>query len=217
MKYTTIAIADDSQMFRYLIKKILLDKDFLIDIEATNGKELIDKIEMAPSIPNICILDIGMPVMDGYSAIEILRKRWPSIKVLIFLQHYHNYAIGTMIRAGAKGFISKEENSQCLLEAIISINTQGYYCSDYVNKKMFQCMEKSQMDLPKFTSFEKRLIAILCTDMQYSDIAKKLFISKHTVEKHKQNISKKTGINSREGLMLFAIQNDLFNLDFSRI
>ena len=82
---------------------------------------------------------------------------------------------------------------------------------------MFQRVEKGQIVLPKFTSFEKRLIALFCTDMQYSDIAKKLFISKHTVEKHKQNISRKIGINSREGLMLFAIQNDLFNLDFSQI
>ena len=208
--FTSIAIADDSEMFRYVMKKIISDtSDFKITIEAGDGKELIEKFEKSFLMPKICILDIGMPVMDGYATIKVLTKRWPYVKVLVLSHYYHEYAIGSMIQMGAKGFISKEENPECIVEALISLKEDQYYYSKYVNKEMFAQANKGKMNLPTFTSVEKRLLGMFCTDLQYSEIAEMLFISKHTIEKHKQNISRKTGIHSREGLMLFAIQNDL--------
>lgn len=207
-----IAVADDSHMFRYVLKKRIEEMEgFQIAVEASNGKELIDKLENSYHIPHICVLDIGMPVMDGYKAIELMRKRWPSIKVLAFSQYHHDYAICTMIRSGARGFISKSEDTECLYDALMSIKNEGYYYSKHATREMFDKIEKGKMNLPVFTSVERSLLALFCKDMKYSEIAGKLFISTHTIEKHKQNISKKIGINSREGLILFAIQNDLYN------
>jgi two-component system invasion response regulator UvrY len=207
-----IAIADDNPMFRYLLKKSIGEmNDFHITIEACNGKDLIDKLEAAYRLPQICILDIGMPVMDGYKAIEIIMKKWPSVRVLAFSQFYHDYAIGTMINAGARGFISKQEDILSLESALISIKENGYYYSRHATREMFEGVKKGSTVLPVFTSVERSLLSLFCKDMQYSEIASKLFISTHTIEKHKQNISRKLGIHSREGLMLFAIQNDLIS------
>jgi len=209
----SVAIADDCQVFRYLMRKIISDSDdFNITIEAANGKELISNLGRSARLPQICVIDIGMPVMDGYKTIELIMKRWPYIKVLVYSQYYHPYAIGTMIKLGAKGFISKTENTKCILEALASIKEHGYFYSKYVTKQMFEMANNAHGEIPQFTSVEKHLLALFCTDMQYSKIAEKLHISKNTIEKHKQNISRKIGINSREGLMLFAIQNDLLDL-----
>jgi two-component system, NarL family, invasion response regulator UvrY len=207
---TRVAIADDNPMFRYLLnKKIAEMNDFQIVIEATNGLELIDKIKQSYALPQICILDIGMPVMDGYTAIKIIIKKWSSIKVLVFSQYHHDYAIGYMLVSGARGFISKEENTECLYDALVGIRDNGYYYSKYADKKLFELAAQFRLKPPAFTQMEKKLIALFASDESYKDIAQKLFTSVHTVQKHKQNIFKKTGINSREGLILFALKNEL--------
>jgi len=210
--FSYVAIADDNPMFRYLLQKRIAEMEFYtIVIEAINGKDLIEKLKKTARLPHICILDIGMPEMNGYEAIKIIMKRWPAISVLVFSQYYHTYVVGTMIKLGAKGFISKQDDTDCLYDAIASIKAQGYYYSKYATKEIFEQVHKGKLEQPIFTPIEIKLLNMFCQDMQYSEIAKRLGVSTHTIEKHKQNISFKTRIKSREGLILFAIQNDLFD------
>ncbi len=209
-KSSFIAIAEDSSMFHYILRKVIAEMDcFQITIEVSNGKELIDKLEKAYQLPEICILDIGMPVMNGYEAIRVIKKRWPSVRVLVFSQHYHSYVVGTMLNAGASGFISKDENPEYLIEAIRSVKEYGCFYSNHAPKEMFDKVEKGVLVIPEFTKIEKKLIPYLSSDLQYKEIAAKLFMSIHTLIKHKQNILKKIGLDSREGLILFSIINEL--------
>ncbi len=117
-----------------------------------------------------------------------------------------------MIKMGAKGFISKEENIDILADALINIKEMGYYYSPKATKEMFSESGKGLFIIPDFTPVEKEILSLMCRDLGYNEIAQKLYKSIHTIEKHKQNISKKIGIYSREGLILFAIKNELVNI-----
>ena len=107
-----------------------------------------------------------MPIMDGYTAIKIMMKRWPTIKVLALSQFHDVYAIGTMLTSGASGFISKEENIDCLNDALLSIRDNGYYFSKYAGKELFEAAKRVKMKMPEFTQTEKKLLSLFCTDMQ---------------------------------------------------
>lgn len=161
-------------MYQFMINKLISETvDFRITIAASNGQDLIDKIERSTSLPHLCILDIGMPLMDGYKTIDVIKHKWPTIKVLIF-SYYHPYAIGIMLQSGAWGFISKAEKPSVLIDAIINIKETGYYYTEYITKEMFR--QAAQKRLPLFTPVEKQILSLISGGLQYDEIAQAIGI-----------------------------------------
>jgi len=205
-----VAVVDDNKIYRYIAKnKISEMSGVIVIIEADNGEDLISKLKVSPIVPQICILDLFMPVMNGYETIKILSEEWPLIRTLVVSQFCQSYAIENMLSLGARGFISKEDMLHCLPEAVLEIAANGFYYSSLVGRDLFDGAKKKKIAPIQFTNVEKEIISLLCQDLQYNEIASRLFKSPRTIEKHKQNISHKIGISSREGLILFAIKNEL--------
>lgn len=204
-----IAIAEDDELQRFALRiKMQFYKEFDIIIEESNGKKLIEAITVSDIKPDICILDIGMPVLNGYDTLPVLKRLWPNIRVLVLTAYTGKYSIVTMLKNGVNGLLPKYE-IQYLHNALISIFKTGYYYSKCATKEMFDSVENGKIEIPKITSKELEVIQYMCSGLSLTEIARNLYISLGTLYKHRDNLFRKLNIHSREGLIMFALYNDL--------
>src|SRR6185312_7485835 len=175
-----IAIAEDMAIVREGLRRIINSyENFKVTIEAGDGKELLDKLFVAEQLPDLCLLDIGMPVLNGYETIEAIKKIWPSMKVLILTVFIENYVIQSMIKKDANAFLSKNCTHEELYEALLTVYTEGYYYSNltkaYISPKNTQEIKLSERN---------RLFLSLCcnTELTYKEMADVMCISKRSVE-----------------------------------
>jgi len=134
-----ITIVDDHPSLREGICLILKNnEEFIIDFQANNGIELINYLETISAFPDVIILDVSMPEMDGYETIKEISNRWPNLKVLMFSMYEEPLMIEHMIAYGARGFLVKNTSPQLLIQALIDIQTQGYFYSKYATYELFE-------------------------------------------------------------------------------
>jgi two-component system, NarL family, invasion response regulator UvrY len=223
---TRIAIADDHSLFRKGLIK-LLDEDryeLLYDVE--NGKILIDKIrENDPVLPDIVIMDIEMPGMNGYETVAWLKDNYPAIKVLVVSMVDREEAIVRMLKLGVKGYLSKEMEPEDLHAALQSIMKKNYYYTDFVTNKLVHSLQSGDHDTePKsemlqnhelwdtLNTKQKEFIRQACTEMTYEEIAEKMFLSPKTIDGYRDAVFEKFGVKNRVGLVLYAVKNKLVTL-----
>ena len=207
-----LAVAEDDPLHLYLIQKLLKpNKHFSILFTATNGGDLIDLLGTAATLPDIIVLDISMPVMSGYETLPAIKKKWPGIKVLVLSAYSRDYSIVRFLKDGASGFLSKNHMDE-LGTALLSIYENDYYYSKHASKDIFTKVQKGKMDAPDISEKEMELLTLMCSGDSYEDIATKMSISKRTVEVHRDNLFKKFNVNSRPGLIMFALQNEIVPL-----
>ncbi len=151
----SIAVADDHQVVRSGITT-LLDKmpGFKVTIEAENGLDLINKIHSSKTLPTICIIDINMPIMDGFATVAVLKERWPEIGVLVLSVHNDERYVIRMIQLKANGFLPKNSNAEDLRDAIIAITQEGIYYSDAETRKFMRAVLRNEISLPKLSALE---------------------------------------------------------------
>jgi len=207
----SLAIADDHSLFRESLCNYFNNLDtFEVLFDAGNGKELIDKIEKFSSVPDVCLLDLRMPVMNGYSTLQYLVDNHPQIKILILSSSENEEIITTMIKHGAKGFLSKRCELSQLEDAINNVHTKGFHYNDFV----CNCHLKIA-NLPNLTSIEREFLAYCSLDLSYKEIAVKMKISNRKVESLRESTFDKLNVSSRVGLVLFAVKNDFILPDIS--
>jgi two-component system, NarL family, invasion response regulator UvrY len=223
---TRIAIADDHSLFRKGLIK-LLDEDryeLLYDVE--NGKILIEKLlEMEPILPDIVIMDIEMPGMNGYETVSWLRDNYPGIKVLVVSMVDREEAIVRMLKLGVKGYLSKEMEPEDLHAALQSIIKKNYYYTDFVTNKLVHSIQNGDQDVEAKSDIlhnhelwdslnqrQKDFIRYACTEMTYEEIAEKMFVSPKTVDGYRDAVFERFGVKNRVGLVLYAIKNKLISL-----
>jgi two-component system, NarL family, invasion response regulator UvrY len=203
-----IAFAEDHSLVRNgIIELIHNSSPFRVIADAENGKELINKITALSPTPDICILDINMPVMDGYSTITELKQMYPEMRFLILTISDIEYSIIRMIKRGANGYLVKRCKIQELLEAIMTIYTHEYYYSAFASEKVFRMIRSNK--IPELSKKELEFLTLCCSDLSYSAIAEIMYISTRTVEGYQKRVSAKLNIHSRIGLALFAMQSGL--------
>ena len=150
-----IAYADDHDIVRKGIGELINSfADCNVRIEVSNGQELIDAMERSAILPDICLLDIFMPVMNGLEALIQIRKRWPDMKVLVLTGHNTDYYLIQMIRAGANGFMQKNCSPKELEIAIKSVHEHGIFHSEIMTYKFFHSVMMKEINLPSFTENE---------------------------------------------------------------
>lgn len=202
-----LAVADDHEIFRRGLKALLsTNSDFQIDIEASDGKELITKLSDAEVLPSVCILDVSMPVMNGYETMRCINKKWPQLKVLALSMYGNETSIINMIRSGARGYVLKGSPSEEIEQAIMSVIEDGYYHSginSLLLSTLIQNKNNSALDL---SPNELKFLELVCSDRTYSDIADIMSISARTVDGYRDSLFKKFNVKKRTSLAIRAMQ-----------
>jgi len=198
-----IAIADDHELFLDGICNIINSfRGCNIIIKANNGNELLDKLSTADILPNICILDIRMPILDGYKTLDGIKKKWPQIKVLILTMYVEKYVRQKITALGADGYLIKNSNPKELEVAINTIANGGAY---FYNPEIKAITKKKDTKLiPNISEREMDFLKMCCTSMTYDEIATILKVSVRTVQSYQNSLSEKLGIKSRTQLAIFA-------------
>lgn len=206
---------DDHTLLRTALAK-LIDSfdDYVVYFEAENGEEL-KRIMNKKVIPEIVLLDVNMPGMNGYETAEWLYKHYPQVKVLALSMLSDDHAIIRMLKSGAKGYIMKSADPDELLLALNSVMEKNFYLSEYISGKIIGGLNRN-MDVPDdpvpLTEKEKEFLRLVCSDLSYKEIAEKMFVSQRRVDDHRDALFEKLKLRSRVGLVLYAIKNGIFEI-----
>ena len=214
-----IAIAEDNEyLSKSLVEKLSLFPDsFSVIFVARNGKEIVDYVA-SDKKPDIILMDIEMPVMDGIKATEIIKSLFPEIKIIMLTVFDDDEKIFNAIKAGANGYLLKDETVERIVEGIEMVFQGGAPMSATIAAKTLDMLKKSDNVIDKVinteTNLSKREVEILeqlKLGYDYNKIAEKLFISPFTVRKHIENIYRKLQVNNKIQAVQKAIQNRIIN------
>lgn len=206
-----IAIVDDHTLFRNGVAALMREFDDLqVLFEADNGYQLQQMITRHP-LPQVILMDINMPVLDGYGATTWLKANHPTVKVLALSMFEDDKAVIQMLKCGACGYLLKESGPREVHEAIKVIADKGMYINDLVSSKMVRSLTNTE-SVPVFSKNEAAFIELCCTELTYKEIADQMFISPRTVDNYREALFQKLNLKSRIGLVLYAIQNDMVKL-----
>ncbi|WP_347372812.1 response regulator transcription factor [Aequorivita sp. Q41] len=208
MKYSVVVV-DDHFLLSQAIGGLVQDfKNFEVLYLCSNGSELLEKLKDSANIPDIVLMDIKMPILNGIETTEILKNKFPTIKVLALSIEEDEYTILKMLRAGAKGYLMKDTKKDILEEALMGLVQNGQYYTNTVSQILVDSLDKDVDTEIKPKEFE--FIKLACTDMNYKEIAEAMYCSYKTVEGYRDSLYRKLGIRNRIGLVLFAIHHNLF-------
>ena len=209
-----IAIVEDiNRIAETLEEKILLSSDFTVVIRATTGKEIIQHLQKNHSI-DVIIMDINMPEMNGIETYKIIRKKYPSIKVIILSMHQENSFMADLIIRGVNGFVTKGSSIDTLMETINGVNEKGFYFKQNINSEIVKALnknEKAEKEIELLTTREIEILKLICKGDSHKQIAGKLFITTRTVDFHKANLYKKTNTNCPANLYEYAVKKGLIS------
>lgn len=214
-KKTAIAIVDDHTLFRKGIASLLTESDEIeILFDASHGLEMKQMIDRN-ALPEVILMDINMPHMDGYAATKWVTKTFPQVKVLALSMYDDDKPIIDMLKSGAGGYLLKESKTTDLIHAIKTIANHGYFMNNLVSGKLIRSLqdntpEKNNID--QISVNEKKFLQHCCSELTYKEIADQMNLSPHTIDNYRESLFQKFEIKSRTGLVLFAIRNELIKL-----
>lgn len=210
----TVAIVDDHLLFSRSLEKLINSfHNFRVVFLSRNGKDLQDRLQCGNCTPKIILLDINMPVMDGFETAEWLTKNYPNIKILALSMDDNEQTILKMLRKGAKGYLLKDINPEILNLALNELETNGYYHSVKVSESLLHSLVSDEngngLDLKEN---EMTFIKLACTEMTYKEIADVMGLSPKTIDGYRQDLFKRFKIKNRVGLVIFALKKNLMKL-----
>jgi len=202
-----VAIADDHTLLRNGLAD-LIDSfgAYKVVLQAGNGVELIGQLTKAEILPHICILDINMPVLDGFGTLIQIRKMMPAMKVLALSMYNNEFTIIRMLRSGANGYLLKNCHPNEFKQALQEIYDHGFYETGAAE------MNKLNNDPISITPKELEFLKLCCSELAYKEIADKMSISPRTVEDYRDNLFKKLKLNTRTGLVIYALKCGIVGL-----
>jgi DNA-binding NarL/FixJ family response regulator len=205
----TIAIVDDHVLIAQAIKGIIANfENFETICECENGQELIDKITTRHIVPDIVLLDISMPVMDGFQTANWLQKNHPEILVMVLSMQNDEQNVIKMVKNGAKSYLLKNSHPRELESALLKLVENGFYYPEWASKIIFSSINKiSNEALSKLTDREKEFLKYTITEKSYKEIAELMYCSPRTVESYRDNLFEKLNLKTRVGLAVYAIKN----------
>ncbi|MEN2402717.1 response regulator transcription factor [Flavobacterium sp. MC2016-06] len=210
-----IALVDDEVLFRKGIA-FLLQREDNIDIlfEASNGEELISLLNDIETKPDIIVMDLKMPVLNGVEATKIIRKAFPDIKIIALTSYDTKSFIANMIQVGAVAYLIKNTTPKDLIKTINEVSKKGFYYDESVLKTIQDTIVSSKntkgcLETSFLSPREIEILQLICLQKTTSEIAEHLFLSPRTVEGHRNNLLLKTESRNIAGLVVYAIQNEI--------
>jgi len=214
MSTIKIAIADDYKIFREGLKVgFSADENLEVIMEADNGEDLLKALET--SAPDVIIMDLKMPIMDGMEATKAVRKKYPAIKVLVVTMYDDDKFIIHLMENGANGYLLKNTEPDEIRKSIYAVHENGYYFNDVVNKALLKKLVLKNNLKPSFnqnvelTEREMEVLKLICEEKTAAEIAKDIFLSPRSVEGIRQRLIEKVGVRNTAGLVMFAVKNSM--------
>jgi DNA-binding NarL/FixJ family response regulator len=211
-----VAIADDHKIFRDGIRMALSGKEYLKIIwEAEDGKDLLHKIKI--KLPNVLLMDIRMPEMDGINAISLLRKEYEDVKIIVLTMYDDQEMISKMMEMGANAYLTKTTDPAEIYDAILTCMNDDFYFNDLVNKAVLMKLQhkknaKQYYPNPvKFNEKELKILKLLAEDKTTEEISKEVYLSPRTIETIRQNMKTKAGVKTIGGLVMYGMKNKLID------
>lgn len=202
-----VALVDDHHLLRSGLAKII-DRfaGYKVILEAGNGKEFIKEVRSVGP-PDIVLLDVSMPEMNGYETAEWIARNLPKSKVLVLSMLDNEIAVLRMVQCGARGYILKDSKPAELKEALGHMVKHGFYSNDMLTSRhILQAADADTSAVFKITGREKEFLQHVCSDLTYREIAARMNVSSRTVDNYRDALFEKFDIKSRVGLALFAIR-----------
>jgi len=210
-----VAIADDHSLLRNALARLINSfEDYTILFEADNGKELRTKI-MQHIIPDIVLLDVSMPEMDGFETTQWLRKNYPQIKILVLSMMSDEKTIIKMFRLGAKGYLLKNTDPSELRSALDAVMHKNVYLSEFISEKLVSGLHHDPEQDAKeviLNEREREFLRWTCSELSYKEIAAKMSLSPHTIDDYRQSLFNRLKVHSRVGLVMYAIKNGIVEI-----
>ena len=212
-----LALADDEELFRVGLSHILSrNEDIEVVLEASNGQELLDGIASCRETPDMVLMDLKMPRLNGVETTRAMRERYPKINIITLTTYNTKPFIRNMIEVGASAYLVKNSPPAKVLHTIRQVHQNGFHYDqkviDAIRKKSGRSRNQpygSSFDSDMLTSRERQILELICRQYTSYEIADELFISKRTVEVHRKNLLDKTGVKNIAGLVVFAVKHEL--------
>lgn len=219
-KQIKILLADDEVLFRKSISFLLQkEENIKIVFEASNGNEIISYLETKKSYPHIILMDLKMPDLNGVDTTKIIQKEFPKIKIIALTSYSTKCFIANMIKVGAVSYLVKSATPKDVIETINIVHEKGYYYDETVVSIINNGELTEEKELPSsheeslLSDREKEILRLICFQLSSTQIAEKLTLSSRTVENHRLNLLVKTRSKNIAGMVVFAIQNKIINLE----
>jgi DNA-binding NarL/FixJ family response regulator len=215
---THIALVDDHTLLRNGLAALVSSfEGYSVLFEANNGKEFIEQLKTFPA-PDIVLLDITMPEMNGLETADWIKQNLPTAKILVLSVMDIDTIIISMLKKGAGGYLLKNSKPAVFREALDSIRDTGFYMNELVSNKMLNYVTQKGSIVQEaslvsqLSENELSFLQLACTEMTYKEIARKMELSPRTIDGYRDELLKKLNVQSRIGLVIFAIKYGLYKL-----
>lgn len=215
---TFVALVDDHELLRSGLASMINSFDgFKVVMESGNGKEFIEALK-SNKPPAIVLLDINMPMMDGFETAEWIKANLPDTRILVLSMLENDIAIIRMLKNGARGYLLKDSKPKVFKQALENIRDTGYFINELVSDKLMHYISNEDSflgdgsPLNSLTENETIFLQWICSDKTYKEIAEEMHISPRTVDTYRDNLFKKLDIKTRVGLAIFAIKHRIVSI-----
>lgn len=207
----SIVIVDDHLLIAKALRSIICNfKQFEVLYECENGLELEEKFSEANNIPDIVLLDVSMPVMDGFETAKWLTEHYPEVLIMALSMQDDEESLIKMIKNGTKGYLLKNAHPVELEKALLALLKNGFYYPDWASNKLFANINKNVSSVEitiTLSEREKEFLRFTVSELTYKEISEKMFCSPRTVEGYRDSLCEKLELKSRVGLAVFAMKN----------
>ncbi len=211
---TLIGLVDDHQLFLKSLSLLLESfRQYDVVVEALNGKDLQEKLAHKNKIPDIMLIDVNMPVMDGIETTKWLNEKYPAMRLVALSMNDKDQAIINMFKAGCCAYMLKDIHPTELEKALEEIKTKGYYNADAGNVNFRRLLLKAEQK-PEITISAKELqfLKFACSELTYKQIADRMSLSERTIDGYRESLFQKFHVQSRVGLCLEALRKEFVSL-----
>ncbi|MFS4493050.1 response regulator [Maribacter sp. 2308TA10-17] len=209
MSYKVVIVDDHVLLSQAITELVNVFNDFAVLYTCSNGKELLTKLKNDDNIPDIILMDVNMPILNGIETTKILNVEYPDLPVIALSVEEDEKTILDMLRSGAKGYLMKDTKKEILEEALIEVLQNGYYHTNTVAKLLIGSLNNRNIKI-ELKEREIEFMKHACSEKNYKEIAEKMFVSPKTVEGYRDKLYEKLNIKNRIGLVLYAIKNGFF-------
>ena len=212
MKYSVVVVDDHTLLSEAIQGMVNTFDKFKVLYTCKNGKEVLDKFNVSPkNIPDIILMDVNMPIMNGIETTEWVAKKHPNVHIMALSVEDADAIVLKMLQAGAVGYLLKDTKKEVLETALLEIMNSGFYHTQNVTNLLLDAVSgKSSKSKINFKENELIFMRLACSELTYKEIAEKMFLSPKTIDGYRDVFFTKLNVKNRVGLVMYAIKNKIY-------